>query len=130
MLVGKIILAVSSLAFVGFGLVSLVSPEVPADLIGFTLDSGDTYAEVSAVYGGLQTALGLFLLIALIKASYYRAGLLVLFLCMGCLALARLAGLTMTADSATSYSAMALGFETIVALIAAFAYRKNTNDPT
>jgi hypothetical protein len=130
MLLGKIILGISALAFVGYGLVSLVSPEVPAGLVDLQMNSGDAFAEVAAIYGGLQTALGVFFLLALINPAHYRAGLLVLLLVMGGLALARFIALWVTADAIGSYTVSALAFEAAMALLAAYAYWNKNNDST
>lgn len=130
MLLGKIVLGVSALAFTGYGLVSLVSPEVPAELVDLQMNSGDAFAEVAAIYGGLQTALGLFFLLSLINPAHYRAGLLALLFVMGGLALARIIALWVTADAIGSYTVAALGFEAAVAMLAAYAYWNKNNDST
>ncbi|MFT5275156.1 MAG: hypothetical protein ACI9SX_001517 [Pseudoalteromonas tetraodonis] len=121
MLLGKIILGVSALAFTGYGLVCLGSPDIPAAFAGLQMTSGDAFAEVGAMYGGLQTGFGLFCLLALLKPDYYRAGLMILVLVIGALALARLFSFAMTADAVTAYTYVALGYEFATAILAATA---------
>ena len=92
-MLGKAVLGISTLIFVGYGLVSLVSPAIPAGLAGLVLSNGDAYTEIGAMYGGLQIGVGLFCAMALLKPEFYRAGLMLLVLAIGTLALARLVSL-------------------------------------
>jgi len=55
MLLGKTALAISSIAFISYGLISLISPAIPAGFAGLTMNNGDAFAEIGAMYGGLQT---------------------------------------------------------------------------
>lgn len=121
MLLGKIILGVSALAFTGYGLISLSSPYIPAAFAGLDMTNGDAFAEIGAMYGGLQTGLGLFCFLALLKPDYYRAGLMLLVLGIGALALARLFSCLMTADTVTAYTYGALAYEFVTAIVAATA---------
>lgn len=122
MLLGKSVLGISALVFIGYGLVSLVSPDIPAGFAGLEMSSGDAIAEIGAMYGGLQTGLGLFCLIAFFKTEFYRSGLLILILSIGTLALARLVSLMMATDAVTAYTYGALGYEFATAILAAAAY--------
>ncbi len=121
MLLGKVVLGVSALVLIGYGLVSLVSPAIPAGFAGLTMTNGDAFAEIGAMYGGLQTGLGLFCAMALFKPELYRAGLTLLVVAIGSLVLARLTSLFITPEPLTAYTYGALGYEfttTIVALVA------------
>lgn len=53
MMLGKAVLGISALAFIGYGFLSLLSPGIPASFAGIQLSNGDAYAEVGAMYGGL-----------------------------------------------------------------------------
>lgn len=124
MLLGKTLLGVSALVFIGYGLVSLVSPAIPAGFAGLVISNGDAFAEIGAMYGGLQTGLGLFCSLALSKPEFYRSGLALLLIAIGTLALARLGSVLITADSITSYSYGALGYEFTTAALALAALVK------
>lgn len=65
MLLGKTILAISSIVFIADGLVSLISPAIRAGFAGLRMTSGDAFTRIGAMYGGLQTGLGLFCTVAL-----------------------------------------------------------------
>ena len=123
-MIGKFILWLSAIAFIGYGLVCFFSPGVPTAYAGLTMTNGDAFAEIGAMYGGLQTGFGLFCLLAALRQEYFRAGLVVLVLCIGLLALARLYS-TLTGDEAVAgYTYGAMGYEFFTALLAGFALFK------
>lgn len=121
MLLGKTVLLISTLAFIGYGIPSLFSPAIPADFAGLIMTSGDAFTEIGAMYGGLQTGLGIFCAIAFLKPQFYRSGLLFLVLAIGTLALGRLFALLSAPDPVTNYSYGALGYEFVTALLALLA---------
>jgi len=118
MLLGKIVLSISTLTFISYGLVSLFFPAIPADLASLTMVNGDAYAEIGAMYGGLQTGIGLFCALALLKPDLYRSGLLLLVLGIGALTFARLASMLTTQAPLTAYSYGALTYELATTLLA------------
>lgn len=124
MTLGKSILGLSALVFIAYGLTSLVSPAIPAALAGLEMSNGDAFAEIGSMYGGLQTGVGMFCLLALIKPGYYKAGLLLLILGIGTLALARLFSALVTTDVLTAYTYGALVFEFFITAVAATAWAK------
>ena len=124
MLLGKAVLGISTLVFIGYGLISLLSPAIPAGYAGLSMNNGDAFAEIGAMYGGLQTGLGLFCGAALLKSEYYRSGLALLVLAIGALALARLISLLVAADPVTAYTYGALGYEFVTAVLALTAFLK------
>ena len=89
-MLGKIILWISGLTFASYGIACFISPELPAGFAGLEITNGDAFAEMGAMYGGLQFGVGLFCVAAALRADLYRPGLLLLVLGIGCLALARL----------------------------------------
>ena len=121
MMIGKTVLCVSSLVFITYGITSLVSPVIPTELAGLEMSNGDAFAEVGAMYGGLQTGVGLFCLLAFMKPDFYRAGLVLLVLGIGALALARLFSFLLSTDSFTTYTYAALVYEFATAILAAVA---------
>jgi hypothetical protein len=124
MLLGKTVLGVSALVFIGYGLVSLIAPAIPAGLAGLEMSNGDAFAEIGAMYGGLQTGVGIFCLLAFLKPDFYRSGLVLLAIGIGTLALARLVSYLVAADAVTAYTYGALVYEFATALLATAALRK------
>ena len=123
---GKFILWLSALVFIGYGLVGIANPALPAGFAGLIMGSGDAYAEISSMYGGLQTGLGAFCLLAALRADYYRAGLVMLVLGIGAVGATRLMAALMTPDPVTVYTWGASAYEIATAIIAALAWRAAT----
>lgn len=124
MTLGKIILWISAAVFISYGLVCLFSPAVPTGYAGLEMTNGDAFVEIGAMYGGLQTGFGLFCLLAACKSEHYRSGLVLLVLCIGSLALARLYSTLIAADPVGGYTYGALVFEFFTAIVAAVALRR------
>lgn len=120
-MLGRSILWLSALVFIAYGLVSLMSPAIPAGYAGLVMSNGDAVAEIGAMYGGLQTGVGIFCLVAVIRLEYYRAGLLLLVTAIGALAMARLISLLIGTDTVTAYTWGALAYEIVTAILAAIA---------
>ncbi len=120
-MLGRSILWLSALVFIAYGLVSLISPAIPAGYAGLVMSNGDAVAEIGAMYGGLQTGVGIFCLVAVIRLEYYRAGLLLLVTAIGALAMARLLSLLIGTDTVTAYTWGALAYEIVTAILAAIA---------
>jgi hypothetical protein len=95
---GRILLWFSAFVFIGYGLVGIAAPGVPAGFAGLVMSNGDAYAEISSMYGGLQTGLGVFCLLATLRPAFYRGGLAVLVLGIGGVGLTRLLGGVMASD--------------------------------
>lgn len=122
---GKIILAVSAVVFVTYGVISLVSPAVPAGFAGLIMTNGDAFAEIGSMYGGLQTGVGLYCLLAFVKSEYYRGGLAILVIGIGMLAVARLISALATDDPLSAYTWGALMYEFITVFLAGLALRRS-----
>ena len=122
-MLGKVILWLSAVMFTGYGLLSLFSPTTPAGFAGLGILNGDGFAEVSAMYGGLQTGLGLYCGFAALNRELYRAGLLLLIFGIGALALARLLSLILSPDAVSAYTWGALGYESLTTIVALLALK-------
>jgi len=123
-MLGKTLLGVSALVFIAYGLVSLISPAIPAGFAGIQMSNGDAFAEVGAMYGGLQTGIGMFCLLAILRPGFYQAGLALLAIGIGAMTLARLLSLLVTTDAISAYTYGALIYEFVTALVAAIALVK------
>lgn len=89
------------------------------------MSNGDAVAEVGAMYGGLQTGIGIFCLMAAIRPEYYRACLTLLVMVIGALAVARLVSALIGTDTVTAYTWGALAYELATATLAAIALRQS-----
>ena len=119
----KIVLWVSAIAFTSYGIACLLSPELPANYAGLAIIRGDGYAELGAMYGGLQTGFGLFMFLAIFNADLQRPALLLLVMTIGLLGIARLYS-TVNADGELGfYTWGAATYELLTATLAALALR-------
>lgn len=123
-MLGKTILWISGFAFVGYGLACLYSPELPAGYAGLAMTTGDAYAEIGAMYGGLQTGFGIFCLLGALRTGFYRPALAAILLVIGGLALARLYSTATSNDPVTDYTYGAMVFECVMAVLAGLALKK------
>jgi hypothetical protein len=123
---GKIVIWVSAVTFISYGLTCLFSPDVPAQYAGLSMTNGDAIAEIGAMYGGLQTGLGLLCLLAALNPSFYKTGLVVLVFCIGSLALARLYSTLLITDPVSIYTWGAMTYEFFTAILAALALKKTS----
>ena len=126
-MLGKIILWISAISFISYGLACFFSPDLPAGYAGLTMGNADAVAEIRAMYGGLQTGFGLFCLLAALKLEYYRAGLLLLVLCITPLALGRLYSVISGDEGHGVYTWGAMAFEFSIAALAALALAKSSS---
>ena len=120
----KLLLSASWLIFLGYGLACFINPELPAALAGLSIESGDGFAEMGAMYGGLQFGVGVFCLMCAAIPVHTRAGLLLLLLGIGCIALARLVSAWDADWMVGSYTWGALAFELLVSVLAAVALKR------
>ncbi len=124
-MLGKIILWISAVVFIAYGLVCFFSPALPAGSAGLDITNGDAFAEIGAMYGGLQTGFGLFCLLAALKPDYTRSGLMLLVICIGLLAVGRLYSTLTGPGDVGLYTWGAMVFEFATALLAAVALRRS-----
>jgi hypothetical protein len=124
-MLGKIILWVSAIVFIAYGLACLVSPAIPAGYAGLVIGTGDAFAEIGAMYGGLQTGFGVFCLLGALRTEFHRPALMSLVLMVGGLALARLFSAVTSVEPVGSYTYGAIAFEFTTAILAAVALRKS-----
>ena len=113
-------LLIVGLIFMAYGIACALDPNLPARLAGLAVLSGDGYAELGAMYGGLQTGVGLFLALAAVRPTLHDSALLLLLLGIGLLALLRGGSTLRTDDVVSAYTWGALAFETFVTATAAW----------
>jgi hypothetical protein len=115
-----------ALVFIGYGVACVIDPVLPARLAGLDIQNGDAYAEMSGMYGGLQTGVGLFCLLAAFRPQLQSGALLLLVLGIGFLAASRALGALRSEDMLSSYTWGALAFETFVTAAAAALLPRKT----
>lgn len=123
-MLGKVILWISAIGFIAYGLACLVSPALPTEYAGLGMNTGDAYVEIGAMYGGLQTGFGLFCLLGALRKDLYRPALMSLVCLVGGLALARSYSTLTSATAVGSYTYGALAYELSTAILAMIALRK------
>ena len=123
-MLGKIILWISGVVFIAYGLACFFAPALPAGYAGLDMTNGDAFAEIGAMYGGLQAGFGLFCVLAALKPEYTRAGLMLLVICIGLLAVGRLYSTLTGPGDVGFYTWGAMAYEFATATLAAVALRK------
>jgi uncharacterized protein DUF4345 len=123
-MLGKIVLVASGLIFGSYGLACFLSPELPAGYAGLEITNGDAFAEMGAMYGGLQFGFGLFCLFCTLRQDMQRAGLTLLVFSIGCLALARFYSAWDADWLVGGYTWGALAYESLTAILAAVALKR------
>ena len=138
----KILLVLAGAVFLAYGVVCWVNPEIPAEYAGLFIATHNGYAEIAAMYGGLQSSFGAILIVSAFLKGYLRPGLWLILICIGTLAAARasvaLSGLDSSfqvansslgidvSSSFTSYTWGALAFEVFLAVWAGLALLKKS----
>lgn len=116
---GKIILLLTGGIFAAYGIACIIDPSLPAEYMGVELGAAGGTVEFMAMYGGLQTAMGLLFLYTGLHAERNLAGLKVMALLLGGLGLTRLCGLILHGQD--SYNMGAVVYEItsmVLALVA------------
>ena len=127
-MIGQGILGLSSLLFISYGLACFYDPSIAASNAGLVMEGSSAFAEIGAMYGGLQIGFGLFCLIAVINANYYRAGILALLIVIGFLGVARLISQIVGNDEWTSYTVGALIYELATMVISGIVFVRDKSD--
>ncbi|MBC9252303.1 hypothetical protein A9179_18690 [Pseudomonas alcaligenes] len=123
MLFVRILLAAQALILAGFGLAYFIQPHQLANLSGMLLMETAAITDVRAYYGGLQLGLGLWLLLALLRAELQRPALMLLVLLYASLFAARLGGLWLDGGAQQTFNLYAMLFEGVSAGLAFQALR-------
>ena len=124
MILNRLILGLSAVGLLGFGLLMLIAPADLLASIGIALQSPEALTEIRAFYGGLEIGLGLALLFCLIQPGMLRQGLALSALCYGTVALCRAGGMLVD-GSGGSFLTIALIFESALSLASVWAMRRS-----
>ncbi len=121
MLLARILLWANGASFLLYGLACLVSPLLVAGYAGMELPGASAMTEVAAMYGGLQAGIGALFIYHALGDERLQSGLMLMFVLLGSLALARTLGLLIYGPS--PYNLGATAYESLSALLALFAMR-------
>lgn len=124
-MLAKVVLWFTAVSYLIYGVLCLVNPQMPTGYAGLTISSGDALLEVAAMYGGMQTGIGLFCLIGALKPIYTKPTLLFIALALGGLAAGRTLMFLITDQPVTSYTYGAIGFEWVLCALAVAAVAKH-----
>ena len=125
--IARIFLLLTALLFIGYGLYCLLNPLSLAETTGMGLTDNTAIIEVRAMYGGLQSSVGLYLLYGCIKPKQTAHTLLVLAFVYGGMAIARAYGLAVDGGDNGYNTSVAL-FEAINTVIALLLMYKTRSD--
>jgi hypothetical protein len=119
MLFSRIILGLTGLAFAGYGVYCAIDLDVVIELTGVVFRSATPAVEARAMYGGLQTGLGLLFFNAAVNRRLTAYGLVAMIFVLGGLALGRALGMYL--DEIDEYNTGAFIYESSSAVLAAVA---------
>ena len=122
MTLARTLLAFHGLIFACYGVMCLIDPNTAANMVGFSLGYTSGPVEVMAMYGGLQLAVGIYLMIKAKDLKSALQGLELLAVLMAGLGIARLMGLTMYSPDA--YNLTAGCYEICACLLAVYARKR------
>lgn len=108
-----------AVVFLPYGLVCFSNPGMLAEVAGIGAESASGATELRAMYGGMQTSIGVMALVAFFRPTLVESFLVMLATVSVGLLTARLAGLLMDGGF-NGYTGMALGFESVLASFSLF----------
>jgi len=120
-----VLLFLSGLSFLGFGVAFLIEPVRTLALAGVVTEGAIAATELRAFYGGVEVALGVLIVFCASRRGRWHDGLWLTLICYGAIGLTRLAG--MAIDGSDSFflrfaAATEIGF----ALASAFCLVKGS----
>ena len=117
----RIILGLTGLGFLGFGLAFTLRPEAMVALIEITLPSATARVDFAATYGGFELGFGAFLLFCARRPGWQEPGLLAATLALAGFATIRLLGIAASGGQVNSAIYLALALETLGVLVNGWA---------
>lgn len=100
-MVGKAVLIVAGLMYLGFGLAFLLAPAELGGWVHLGAEHPVARTELRAFYGGLEIGLAAFLLLCARRPRWIAPGLLASALAFGCTAAARVVGMALDGSTGT-----------------------------
>ena len=126
----RVFLALQTLIWLPYGIVCFFVPEFPANSAGLSATSATATTELRAMYGGLQVAIGLLALFALLNAKRVHSALWCLAILIGGIGLARVLAALMAGDAST-YTLGGASFEFVASAWATWLLsRRSAGSPS
>ncbi len=129
MIFARVMLGVSSLMFLGFGLAFLFRPVETAKLVDIPLPQPTGRIEIRAFYGGLEIALALFLGLCAVRSGWITPGLVMAVLASAGPAAGRIVGLLVDRKPRSVVFTI-LAVELVLALVTAVALGLHLRSPS
>ncbi len=120
MIFARVVLVLTGLIYLAFGIFFLVDPEQAATIVCYWLGGPTAFTEVRAFYGGLEIGLAAFLVVCAAVRRFVPAGLLATLLLCGGTAAGRLVGMVVD-ESRSTVVVVSLAVELVVVALAAIA---------
>jgi hypothetical protein len=111
-MVARLFLGFQAIVFIPYGLYCLVQPQMLADGAGVTATSVAGIIELQAMYGGLQTAVGVLCGLAALAERYRNGALLALLFIFAGLAVPRVS-LALVNGEFSGYTVFAMSYESL-----------------
>ena len=121
------VLGASAFIYLGFGLAFFFFPIQMTTLLDSTPRSVDLLTDIRAIYGGLNTGIGIMLVVGISRPSVRRFALWLIALTLGIAALGRVVGIFTTGyqESLTLLLLTAESAGALTALVTLFVTRKS-----
>jgi len=103
-------LILATIVWVPYGVMCFLDPAALAESTGVVASTPTASTEIRAMYGGLQTAIGVLALLAIFRSGLVKSALVCLATLSAGLLTARLLGLAIDGGY-TTYTGMAIGLE-------------------
>lgn len=117
-----LLLWLSGLSFLGFGVAFLIDPIGTLLLAGVATEGAIAATELRAFYGGVEIALGALILFCATRGTRWRDGLWLTLICYGAIGVTRIAGMAID-GSDSFFLKFAAATEIGLALLAITALR-------
>ncbi|MEM0954224.1 MAG: DUF4345 family protein [Pseudomonadota bacterium] len=111
-MISRVFLALMALVFIPYGLYCLVQPATLSGAAGLTATSLTGTIELQAMYGGLQTAVGVMCVLGVFRPRVAEAAMLALLFIFAGLAVVRVS-LGLSQSDFSGYTVFAMSFETL-----------------
>lgn len=123
----RVFLAASALIWLPYGLFCFAQPSFLVEAAGISAASTTGTTELRAMYGGLQAALGVLAVVALLRPALVRPALVTLAFVTAGLAAGRLGGVGLD-GGVSSYTMMGLAFEIVSATLAVWLLARSPEE--
>lgn len=122
-MLSRVFLGLVALTFLPYGVYCFFVPGALAEAAGVVATTATGSTELRAMYGGLQTGIGLLAGLAMFRAAWVRPALLATAFVAGGLFFARITGSTLERGW-SQYTGMAMAFESTMLVVSVALLRR------